>query len=355
MPHTGTASETVRPMDLTRWSDRASREALQFVADSVAELAGFEVAVINIIRAQTMTTVTVSHGRPEVAETLLGANTSMTSIDTELDRAETWGRLRFVSEERLGDDVPIWGWRDQGPPLDAPNAWRPDDLLLGPLYSEAGDLIGLLSVDLPLDGLRPDDQTRKLLAAYTAQAEQAVRSALHRDEIARQVRLTQTARDLVRVASSQPTLEDVLEQSHTPLTEGFGSFGTWIQVFDVHGSVGRANLTDGSSIEIPAELVGVARRAARLLWAKQEAAVVGRSYPPTDVITAEERDGVLAFLEIYEIDSIMFVPLGAGKDTFGILVLGRWADDPYWSPIEAVSALNIGRDLGAAILNARAF
>ena len=54
MEHTGNGDLVATRMDVTRWSDATSRETLQQLADSVTETVGFEVAVINVIRGDTI-------------------------------------------------------------------------------------------------------------------------------------------------------------------------------------------------------------------------------------------------------------------------------------------------------------
>lgn len=356
MEHTGNNDLGLARIDVTRWSDSTSRLTLQQLADSVTETVGFAAAVINVIRGETMTTVTVSSDRPEIANRLLGARTPTTLILDELERGEVWGRFRFVPQERVRLDVPAWGWRSDARPDARPDAWHPDDLLFAPLHSEEGGLIGLVSTDTPLDGVRPGPATRQLFDRYAEQAERALRAAIDRDQHAQQVRLTETARHLVRAASSQPTLEKVLEESHDPLVLGFGSIGTWIQVFDVHGTDGGAGvMADGSILKIPGVVVMISQEAAKTLWAAQEAAVIGVETRDNPFLSSEDHRTVTAFMADRNIDTALFVPLGAGQDTFGILVLARRADDPPWTRLETTSALDIGRDLGTAILNARAF
>ncbi len=49
-------------------------------------------------------------------------------------------------------------------------AWHPDDLLLIPLYGAGGRLLGLMSVDDPRSGRRPDQATVEALEAFAGQA-----------------------------------------------------------------------------------------------------------------------------------------------------------------------------------------
>jgi signal transduction histidine kinase len=47
--------------------------------------------------------------------------------------------------------------------------------------------------------------------------------------------------------------------------------------------------------------------------------------------------------------------MGAGPECLGYLVLGRDADPCSWSPVEVTAALELGRDLGRAVLHARLY
>ncbi|MFZ5820255.1 MAG: GAF domain-containing protein [Chloroflexota bacterium] len=52
----------------------------------------------------------------------------------------------------------------------AGNAWDPDDFLLAPLVDALGNPLGLVSLDAPLDGLRPDKATIEAIEIFAAQA-----------------------------------------------------------------------------------------------------------------------------------------------------------------------------------------
>ena len=62
---------------------------------------------------------------------------------------------------------------------------------------------------------------------------------------------------------------------------------------------------------------------------------------------------MLAFLDRIGIGSVLFVPLGAGPECLGFLVLTRVSDTPPWTATERDAALDVGRDLGRAVANAR--
>src|SRR6185437_10794465 len=72
-------------------------------------------------------------------------------------------------------------WTPATAPAPDAHAWHPHDMLMLPLRGAGGDVLGLVSVDQPLHGRRPDDGELELLMAVAEQAglalEQAQRDA----------------------------------------------------------------------------------------------------------------------------------------------------------------------------------
>ena len=71
-------------------------------------------------------------------------------------------------------------------------------------------------------------------------------------------------------------------------------------------------------------------------------------------VSEPEYQEILRFLEGIGVGSLLFVPIGAGRECLGSLVLTRALGDAEWTPAEVDAALEVGRDLGRAVLNARA-
>ncbi|MEI5674697.1 MULTISPECIES: sensor histidine kinase [unclassified Nocardioides] len=176
-----------------------------------------------------------------------------------------------------------------------------------------------------------------------------------RDQLLAQVRLAEAARRVVRRASGQRSLDHVLAESRSVLLEGFRALGLWLQTFDEDG-LGKAALysDDGRPLEFSETVHAIAYNAAHALWAEQQTLVLGANGGSPLLTPAESRD-IARLLAELEVDSILFVPLGAGHECLGNLVLTRTADAPRWTEAEAAAALDVGRDLGAAILNVRAY
>src|SRR5690606_21504760 len=158
--------------------------------------------------------------------------------------------------------------------------------------------------------------------------------------------------------SSELSMERIIELSQPAMASGFEAVGMWMQTFDKDGEA--IDLVYGSTdkdIVIPDELKELSRRMATHLWATQQVAVAtDRIVPAIEELTLEEERAVYAFMDWpLEATSLLFVPLGAGRECLGNLALARRTAHTEWSEPEKQAALGIGHDLGRALLNARTF
>ena len=352
--HAGERPDPSVPGD---WSDAPSRDALQLIAEGVTQVAGFGVAAISVVREDGLLEVMAVAGNDEARDHLTGVRTPIDVLMAEIEKADHWGLLRFLPHERLDLGGEDWGWVPDIKPIDDPDAWHPMDLLLAPLRSDDGILRGTLTMDLPQDGRRPGEAQRAVLQKYAEQAGRAVVTALEREELAEQVRLADAARTIVRKASAQQSLGRVLADSREALTDGFRATGMWIHTFLTDGpGAGAMYASAGNEmVVVPSEVIELARVAAQRGWHLQRSEIVSPERPMAASISAEQTTEVLAFLDQNAIGSILFTPLGAGSECLGSLVLTRGVEDPEWTEVEAAAALDIGHDLGRAILNARTF
>ncbi len=131
------------------------RETLQVVAQAVVDQLGFGAAVVNLVQPGDMCEVAAVAGPAELAQALLGTRAPMESFRRLLTGCEPWGELRFLDHRYdHGLSRSVAGWTPPGPPTEDNDAWHPEDILLAPLYAPGRTLIGVLSVDIPIDGRR---------------------------------------------------------------------------------------------------------------------------------------------------------------------------------------------------------
>jgi signal transduction histidine kinase len=338
--------------DHTGWSDSSARAVLQLMVEAVAEMIGFEVATLSVTLDDEL--VTMAYTGPDEHRDYMYENADPVSVlDQVVERGERWGRFYFLDGETYQPDDLEGHWvimvDDRA---DHPEAWHPLDVLAGILTDDEGRVIGVLSVDKPVTGLRPDERQRSLLERYAAQAERAVVTAFEREDMVKQIAHAESARRMIRSASrpAHGSLDEVLRDVHDPLVRGFGARGTWLHVFR-HDDDGAdlVRLVGGDPITLPADVIGIVERVAPRLWADQRALVVNVDDPSPGL-----PDEFRSLLRDRQLSSILSVGLGVGTECVGFLAVTRSLGEPAWSQVELDSALQIGHDLGAALMTARA-
>ncbi|MDT4983014.1 MAG: hypothetical protein QOF95_504 [Pseudonocardiales bacterium] len=149
-------------------------EALELIVGAAAGVLGFGAAAINVTTPEGDLRVDAVVGPPGVEE-LLGTRRPLAFWRELLEAAEPWGELRFFSHERdqsLVDQFTTW--TPPSPVGPEPDAWHPEDSLLAPLWDGERQLVGVLSVDQPRTGRRPDIQQCTVLEVFAGQAARAI-------------------------------------------------------------------------------------------------------------------------------------------------------------------------------------
>jgi diguanylate cyclase (GGDEF)-like protein len=149
---------------------------LDAVVRGVTEASGFQVALINLRRPDGDFEVVSIEGTEDAKDSLLGTTTTIADWDEMRSKSEIWGSLWFIHHSvTLSGSIALWT-----PDVvygDDPDAWHPEDCLFAPLTGPDGDLLGVLSVDLPRDGRRPGALQRETLEMFAEHAAIAIQHA----------------------------------------------------------------------------------------------------------------------------------------------------------------------------------
>jgi PAS domain S-box-containing protein len=184
------------------------RETLRVVAQAVVDQLGFGAAVVNLVQPGDMCEVAAVAGPDEVGRALLGTRAPMENFRRLLAGCEPWGELRFLDHrEDQGLSRSMAGWTPPGAPSEDPGDWHPEDILLAPLYSPGHLLIGVLSVDIPADGRRPDLDRRRLLEQFAAHAALAIEHSRVHTLVADSEQLFRAMFDCSPIASALMTMD----------------------------------------------------------------------------------------------------------------------------------------------------
>src|SRR5581483_9345946 len=163
-------------------------ESLRFVAQGIRESTPFGVVLISLYEPDTgLLRRVVGVGIPqETLNELLGRKQPLSGLQ-QLTRPEfKIGRAYFIPADQtpvLPAEVHYAYASHYSTPPTKENAWDPDDFLLIPLEDAAGNPLGLISLDEPSNGLRPDKATIDSLELFASQAVQVIQNASRYNEL----------------------------------------------------------------------------------------------------------------------------------------------------------------------------
>lgn len=152
---------------------------LDAVAQGVVDGAGFGVAVVNLALPDGSFEVVSVAGDESARAALLGNREPASTWKLLLDRSHHIGPLRFI-DHRVEPGMPDDGfsWIPDLPEPLTEDSWHPLDALFAPLTAPSrAEWIGILSVDLPDHGGRPDPLQLELLELFADHAAIAIEHA----------------------------------------------------------------------------------------------------------------------------------------------------------------------------------
>ena len=172
---------------------------LDEVVRSVVDRLGFGLAVLNLVTDDDAIEVVAFAGPPEVGDQLLGRRQSGAAWQHLLASSEPLGRLRFLDGRKGDEDLDeMYFWVPEMPVDERPDSWHPLDALFATLFGADGSLLGVLSVDLPQDGMRPDPDDCALLEVFAVQAALAIDHARLYSELQGSLQEQQRVQDVLR-------------------------------------------------------------------------------------------------------------------------------------------------------------
>jgi diguanylate cyclase (GGDEF)-like protein len=151
---------------------------LEALAETIRRELSFQVVAVNMLgeSGDALRVVLVlgdEEARAQLMDTVSPWNEWEPLLDSEHERGGAiWlpaGSKDYFEQTAV--------WTPAGAALPDPNAWHPLDMLLLPLRDSSGALLGIISVDQPLTGHRPDDAELSVLTAVADHAGLALEQA----------------------------------------------------------------------------------------------------------------------------------------------------------------------------------
>lgn len=162
------------------WPEQSLDEALAAIARAITQATPFRAVLISLYDAQSGCLVRkISRGlTPEQWEELRAHTPPWSAIEALLQPEFRLNNLYYIPGNRSPVLPESLHWVNVLRPEDELPAegdlWHPDDLLLAPLLDTDGRPLGLISVDDPSDGCRPDRAALEALEIFASQAALAI-------------------------------------------------------------------------------------------------------------------------------------------------------------------------------------
>jgi len=156
-------------------------EVLEQVVSSINMCTGFSKAVVHVVEdGRDFVTLLAFAGISEENRQRLRENPLRVSHMLRFMRSEFQvSQSYFISHEYkhlFGDIVAVGGGEALN---DQPGAWHPDDALIIPLFSpRQRKVLGFISLDEPVDGLVPGEESIEMVELFANQAATAIDNAL---------------------------------------------------------------------------------------------------------------------------------------------------------------------------------
>ena len=335
------------------WGGDEARAALRLIADDARRRAGFDVCAIEVLRADDVLEIVAVAGSDEGEEALMRQASPLSAMKPALALGAEYGAWTFIAHEWLtpaaARGLTDYSWVPDLPDTHDPTRWHALDMLVARVVDDRGHLRALVYLDVPLDGDRPSPAGLRALAEDMQLVLRAVLSSLEREELSQQLRLVAAAREVVRATSSRAGLPDLLRRTHGHLAAGFRADDLAIEVFGTPSDQGSG------PAHLEPDLAAAVAAAALRAWSAQTVVVVepGRVWGD-DTLDRSRRPHLTDHLARHGAGELVLVPIGAGPDPLGLMLLARDLGRARWTENDGWAALDVAHDLGRAILQNRA-
>ncbi|MBS43388.1 MAG: hypothetical protein CMH83_09550 [Nocardioides sp.] len=331
------------------WENPAVQASLTAIGSALVDVAGWDAVAVNGVYGPDELRIVSTAGEAALVTDLRSQSFPLRVVLAAAEAAAI-GDVAFLPSGALPLEVVAHDF-GPGPGAQHPGRWQHDDAVLAVLRHpgypprEQAPVIGLLSLDLPRDGMRPDDGRLDQVRALARIAERALAEALDRQLWFEAGQAAEVVRDVQAAAAAEHTPYDVLHAALAALaplglTEAMG-----VLAQDPDHVVGT-----GPGRAWPArEVLSVAGRCLD----HQRVLVVAVDQPSAAELGPAQHTALARDLAARGLHSTVLVPLGAAGELLGVLALGRGAGQPAWSETEQTALLEVGAGVGTSLVSAR--
>ncbi len=334
--------------------ERPIDDVLDQVANAIGDTLNYRLVIISLVEGEgedRFMRRIANAGLPlAVFEEFRTRLTPLHEAEEVLQERFRLGRSYFIPSEKRHELQPI----DSLTTIDAENRpvneWQQEDMLVVPMYSTNGDLLGWISVDDPADRQRPNRNTVEALEVFANQAAGAVENARlinsYRQRIFELDALSNIGRDVTANLDISAMCAGVYSQLQRIMQAE--AFYVALVVDDI--LVSLVAMDKGESFDLPSvplkgslsERVIKQGQAVMINYALDATGNVPQKGPGLLIASGEPPHGWLG------------VPLRIGENIIGMLSVQHYGTEPYGKREEQLLT-TIANQLAPAVQNARLF
>jgi len=340
----------------TMRSDRPLEETLLDIAYAVQEGTGFNIVLISVVEGVTVRRVA-------------GAGIPLTRLEQMKQIRQPWPRIEALFQERFQmgrcyyipaeySDSVLGGLDVFLPEAEEilerqPGMWHPKDSFITPLYGSHGEIVGMMSVDDPLDRRAPTPLTAEVIEVFAAQVALAVENNHLVEDLRRQLNTLRLFNELSRSITTKLDLPLVLNTVVQSVTNLLGYDYATIFLQDKFGAAQTTSQTPSVSQHfLPLASSGYTLDLIDEITFGQRVGRVVQTGMPLVIedATANPRykSGPVS------IGSSLMVPLMVEGRSVGVLVADRKITGDF-TPTEVATLTALADQVAVAVENARLF
>ena len=338
-------------------SDRPLEDLLEDAAYGVQESVGFNIAMFSVVE-----------GAPPVVRRVAAAGLPLKTFQemkSVTQPAEELKRL-FQDRYRIGNHTYFFphdqkGEWDAGVSAQAQQQaeeslsvreWRPDDMLLVPLWGKDQQLLGVLSVDDPRDRLRPDAATVATIEVFAGQSAIAIENRRLFEMEQRRAEMAEAILKAGQSLGSSLQPGRIAQTAAQEVTRLFRCDQSSVILFDAErqfGHIAAQHQADSSRAPVPFRVAIADSAIVGKLLAEQSPVSV------FDVQTDTLTGGLREILELRGVKSLLMVPLIVREEVIGFIDLDMTRTQRQFTAEEIAQCQLIANQTATAIENARLY
>jgi signal transduction histidine kinase len=314
---------------VARPADQQLEGDVAHVADSVREVVGARAAMVSRVVDDDWLEVMAVSGEPSFGA-MAGLRWRRSDLDSLLAGAEQLGRLH-VTKRRAVSYVEV--------PDSVPETERYFTshlgLLIAPLHTSGGDLLGVLTTEGPVDIVHPEPGTCELVELYAVQARLALSALRDQGVLTERLRMSDAAQGVLHDAAAAGDVPTLLDAVAAGLGTMMRARAAWV----------CTELEPGLHAEAAAYPAPARRSLGPDIYTLLEP-LVNQCRGDGTALTHDDAPllGRLAAVAGHEL--ALLAPVGDGTRGGGALLVLRDGDDDPWTQDDGDAMFALGRRLG---------